>query len=222
MSAVLREPRQLFELTVAQVDAVLAIENAAYPFPWSRGNFIDSLAAGYPSRLLVDAQGLLLGYFVAMDGVDEMHLLNITVAPACQGRGHGRFMLDRLVALCRARAAARLWLEVRDSNARARGLYLRYGFRHVGQRKRYYPAAAGQREDAVVMSLDVDSAAPPAASTAPPCAHSVAASGSNARPVGKASAHRVALPATRRSPNAAIALPASARGGAAAQIAFNA
>ena len=155
MSAVLREPRRLFEMTVDQLNAVLAIETAAYEFPWTQGNFIDSLAAGYPARVLVDAQGTPLGYFVAMQGVEELHLLNLTVAPSCQGQGHGRFMLDRLVELCRARGATRLWLEVRSGNAGARGLYLRYGFRHVGQRRRYYPAAAGQREDAVVMSLDL-------------------------------------------------------------------
>ena len=155
MSAVLRQPRRLFEMTVDQLDAVLAIEAAAYEFPWTRGNFVDSLAAGYPSRVLVDAQDTPLGYFVAMDGVEELHLLNLTVATGCQGLGHGRSMLDRLVELCRERGAARLWLEVRSSNTRARSLYLRYGFRHVGQRRRYYPAAAGQREDAVVMNLDL-------------------------------------------------------------------
>ena len=67
-------------MTVLHLDAVLAIENEAYPVPWTRGNFIDSIAAGYDAWLLVDARQTLLGYFVAMDGVDEMHLLNLTVA----------------------------------------------------------------------------------------------------------------------------------------------
>jgi len=154
MNAVLHDEHELVPMTVAQLDAVVAIEVAAYAFPWSRGNFIDSLAAGYPARVLRDGRRQVIGYFIAMDGVDEMHLLNITVAPAEQGRGHGRRMLDALVDLCRARQACQLWLEVRESNARARALYLRYGFKHIGVRRGYYPAHGG-REDAAVMSLDL-------------------------------------------------------------------
>ena len=143
-------------MTTSHLDAVMAIETAAYPFPWSRGNFIDSIAAGYAAQVLVDAQGELLGYFVAMGGVDEMHLLNITVAPAAQGRGHARFMIAALVALCRAEAARELWLEVRAGNTRARAIYERIGFVDKGLRKGYYPAPFGRREDAIVMSLKID------------------------------------------------------------------
>ena len=149
----LAAPGTLQAMTTAQLDAVLAIEVAAYAFPWSRGNFIDSLASGYPAQVLLDAQGAMLGYFVAMGGVDEMHLLNITVAPAVQGRGHARQMIDALIALCHERLAHELWLEVRESNARARSIYTRLGFKQKGVRKGYYPAAFGRREDAVVMSL---------------------------------------------------------------------
>ena len=153
-------------MTTAQLDAVLAIEVAAYPFPWSRGNFIDSLVAGYPARVLYGTRGELLGYFVAMDGVAEMHLLNITVAPAVQGRGHARTLFDALIALCRAHHAHELWLEVRASNARAREMYLHLGFTQVGLRKGYYPAPFGRREDAVVMSLKFDAPQPTGADDA--------------------------------------------------------
>lgn len=162
MSAVLRDERLLLPFTVKQLDAVLAIELAAYAFPWTRGNFIDSLAAGYPSQVLYGAQGELLGYFIAMEGVDELHLLNITVAPAMQGQGHARFMLDELCAFSRKLRAQQIWLEVRESNLRARAIYERYGFTHVGLRRGYYPASrsthASGREDAVVMSFVLDGA----------------------------------------------------------------
>jgi [ribosomal protein S18]-alanine N-acetyltransferase len=154
------DERVLVPMTTTQLDAVMAIEAAAYSFPWTRGNFIDSLGAGYPARVLLGAQRQLLGYFVAMPGVDEMHLLNITVAPAEQGRGHARHMIDALIPLCRERAARELWLEVRHSNERARAMYLRLGFTAVGVRKGYYPAPFGRREDAVVMSLKIGAAAP--------------------------------------------------------------
>lgn len=145
-------------MQVADVEAVLLIEQQAYEFPWTRGNFIDSLAAGYAAQVLRAEDGRLLGYFLAMEGVGELHLLNITVAPEAQGQGHARHMLDALQALARRLACEQIWLEVRQSNARARAIYLRYGFSEVGQRRAYYPAAQGQREDAVLMSLPLDAA----------------------------------------------------------------
>lgn len=156
MSAVVApEPWSLTALQESDFDAVMAIEQAVYDFPWTRGNFLDSLRAGYPSRVLRTASDGVVGYFVAMFGVDELHLLNLSVAPAVQGRGHARCMLDDLRSLARGHRAAQLWLEVRLSNARARELYERYGFRNVGLRRGYYPARGRRREDAVVMSLQI-------------------------------------------------------------------
>lgn len=143
-------------MAVPALDAVMAIEVASYAYPWSRGNFVDSLAGGYPACVLFDAQGQMLGYFVAMTGVDEMHLLNVTVAPAVQGRGHGSFLICALTTLCRENKAQQLWLEVRQSNERAKTLYQCLGFTAVGVRKNYYPAPFNLREDAVVMSLQIE------------------------------------------------------------------
>ena len=145
-------------MSIAHVEAVMAIEAAAYAFPRSRGNFIDSLAAGYPARVLRGAHGELLGYFVAMAGVDEMHLLNITVASEVQGRGHARTLIDALLVLCHAQRVHALWLEVRAGNERARAIYVHLGFAQVGVRKGYYPAPFARREDAVVMHLTFDAA----------------------------------------------------------------
>jgi [ribosomal protein S18]-alanine N-acetyltransferase len=151
MNAVL-QPRLIRRaMTVRDLDTVVAVEQRAYSHPWSRGNFTDSLAAGYLAEVWLHDDALL-GYFVAMAGVDELHLLNITVAPEQQGQGHGRTMMAALQQHARAAGAASLWLEVRDSNHRARALYRRLGFAEVGLRRGYYPAAQ-RREDAVVMSL---------------------------------------------------------------------
>lgn len=142
-------------MRVPDLTEVMAIERQAYPVPWTHGNFVDSLAAGYPAEVLRGPRAALLGYWVAMPGVDELHLLNITVAPAWQGRGLAVIMLDRLVAACRQRGLTQLWLEVRVGNARARDVYRRYGFAEVGKRRAYYPVTEGPREDAVLMSLMV-------------------------------------------------------------------
>ena len=134
------------------IDAVLAVENRAYEFPWTRPNFGDALASGYQAQRLM-ADDALLGYFIAMQGVDEVHLLNITVAPEYQRQGWARVMLDALALWSRGQAAQWLWLEVRVSNARAIDVYQNHGFRRVGLRKAYYPCGAAPREDAIVMSL---------------------------------------------------------------------
>jgi [ribosomal protein S18]-alanine N-acetyltransferase len=155
VSALARPAATLRPMTVADLDAVMAVESSAYSFPWTRGNFIDSLAAGYLALVLASREDGIVGYLVAMRGVDEMHLLNVTVAPAWQRRGLGHELLDALVAHCRAEALSMLWLEVRQSNERARALYARRGFTEVGLRRGYYPAPLSKREDAVVMSLRV-------------------------------------------------------------------
>ncbi len=141
-------------MTVRDLDAVMTAESGAYSHPWTRGNFVDSLAAGYLAEVVAgDAVGLV-AYFVALRGVDELHLLNITVAAPWQGQGHGSALLRAVQGHAAALGLGSLWLEVRHSNARARALYRRRGFSEVGLRKGYYPAAV-QREDAVVMSLPI-------------------------------------------------------------------
>jgi len=152
---------QLRAMRSSDVPAVLAIERQAYELPWTEGNFIDSLAAGYSALVLQAADGAVLGYCLAMQGFGEVHLLNIAVDPACQGRGLARRMLAALAQLCRERKCPQLWLEVRVSNQRAREVYLQYGFREVGLRPAYYPVLQGAREDAVLMSLDVVEAQQP-------------------------------------------------------------
>ncbi|QTD45380.1 ribosomal protein S18-alanine N-acetyltransferase [Ottowia testudinis] len=138
-------------MTPERLDAVLAVEQAVYSHPWTRGNFADTLAAGHHALCLL-AGDTLLGYFVAMPGCQEVHLLNITVAPAHQRQGWALVLLDALVLWARAQRADWLWLEVRASNKRAQQVYLRHGFARVGLRKAYYPGGHGAREDAVVMS----------------------------------------------------------------------
>ena len=143
---------RLEAMTLDDLNAVLKIEQHTYPHPWSRGNFADALRAGYPGQLLM-AGDEILGYMVAMRGFEEVHLLNITVAPEFQGQGYGVLMLDALSVWARGRQAQWLLLEVRVGNTRAMRVYERYGYRRVGERKNYYPADHGQREHAVVMSF---------------------------------------------------------------------
>ena len=144
---------RLRQMDLADLGTVCEIEKTAYSHPWTRGNFEDSLRSGYWAQVLIGVDQAVWGYVVAMPGVSETHLLNLTVAQDHQGRGWARHMLDALVTWSRSQNASQLWLEVRASNARGRRLYVAYGFDHVGERKNYYPGLGRQRENAVVMRL---------------------------------------------------------------------
>jgi ribosomal-protein-alanine N-acetyltransferase len=154
MSALMKPRLRRVPMSIRELDAVMAIETSAYSHPWTRGNFIDSIAAGYLAEVLVGDDLGVVGYFIAMSGVGELHLLNITVAPAWQGQGFGSSLMRTVQAHASALGLDSLWLEVRQSNLKARALYRHLGFAEVGLRKGYYPAV-NQREDAIVMSLQV-------------------------------------------------------------------
>jgi [ribosomal protein S18]-alanine N-acetyltransferase len=139
-------------MTAGDLEAVMRIEVSSYSHPWSRGNFQDSLLAGHEAQVLEAADGCLVGYSVAMRGVDELHLLNLTVAREARGCGHGLRLLEALARSARQQGAQAIWLEVRSGNPAAIGLYRRFGFEQVGLRRDYYPAHHG-REDAVLMNL---------------------------------------------------------------------
>jgi ribosomal-protein-alanine N-acetyltransferase len=143
-------------LTELDLDAVVAIEKQCYSHPWSVGNFKDALKAGNLAQgLKVGEQWV--GYYVAMQVLDEVHLLNITVAPSFQRQGWARCLMQSLSLWSQTHQATTLWLEVRESNARALKLYHAFGFEQVGLRKDYYPSGRNSRETAVVMRMALNS-----------------------------------------------------------------
>ena len=151
MSAVLREAPRFEPMREIELPSVLEIENAIYEHPWTRGNFADSLRAGYQCwtyRLGTR----LLGYFVLIVAAGEAHLLNLSVAAESQRRGYGAALLAESIRIARAHGGRNVYLEVRPTNRAAQALYVRFGFRHVALRRGYYPAGT-QREDALVFTL---------------------------------------------------------------------
>lgn len=145
----------LRDMTQADVDAVLSIEQAVQTYPWTRGNFSDALDSGYICRVDETESGGIRGYVMLRSLVDEAELLNIGVAGTHQRRGVGRRMLRKMLDVARAKQLRRVFLEVRSSNAAAIALYRSAGFSEVGVRRGYYQNANGS-EDALVMACDLN------------------------------------------------------------------
>lgn len=158
MSAVLSTPQlpviDWRPLRDQDLPAVAAIEASVYVFPWTLGNFRDSLLSGYQCTGAW-IQGELIGYAIVMTALEEAHLLNIAVSSRWQGRGVGALFLQHLIDEARKHKIEVLYLEVRPSNSHARRMYDRFGFRELGLRRDYYPAMTG-REDALFLGLNLD------------------------------------------------------------------
>jgi len=151
MSALIDSLPRYRRMTGGDLDRVVAIENSAYPYPWTRGNFRDSLDFGYHCWVM-EVAGEIVGYCVVMIAVNEAHLLNLTIAAEWQRHGLGRELLGFLVQLAREFLAHKIYLEVRPSNVAGRKLYAGAGFSEIATRRGYYPAHDG-REDAVILEL---------------------------------------------------------------------
>lgn len=161
---------ELVPMQLSDVAEVAAIEKAIYTAPWTQGNFVDSLTAGYcawtlraivrptifpPAELVRQP---VVGYFILMAAADEAHLLNLSIASHWQKRGLGLRLLRKATLLAADCRASSVILEVRPSNGRALAVYRRFGFRDHGLRRRYYPVSdvdPQAREDAIVMRLQL-------------------------------------------------------------------
>ncbi|WP_420426890.1 ribosomal protein S18-alanine N-acetyltransferase [Algiphilus sp.] len=145
---------RLLPMADGHLDAVHAIERVSQPHPWSRGMFSDCLKAGYSGWVLEDAEQEILAFTLSSLAMDEAHLLNLAVAPHARRHGLGSRLLEHVLRQARHAEARCMLLEVRASNRSAIHLYSERGFAVLARRPRYYPAHAGTREDALVMSFD--------------------------------------------------------------------
>jgi ribosomal-protein-alanine N-acetyltransferase len=137
----------------SDLDAVLAIEQRAFPQPWSRSFFEQELAAAQAHCTVAvtgaDGLGDVVGYTVCWRVLDELHLLNVAVHGEHRGAAVGRRLLERMLDEGRSTGGRVVYLEVRAGNVTARRLYRRLGFLDLGVRRGYY----GPGQDAIVMEL---------------------------------------------------------------------
>jgi len=151
MSAVLKAQYEFRPMQMDDLESIMVIEPQIYPYPWTRGNFSDSLSSGYSAWVLM-LNDQIIGYSLIMLVLDEAHLLNLSVAKSYQKQGLGRVLLEHMVSIARKNQMANMFLEVRPSNISAIALYENMGFNEMAVRRKYYPAPNG-REDAVLMGL---------------------------------------------------------------------
>lgn len=151
MSAVPQSQLNYRPLRATDIAEVARVEKALYAFPWSPGNFRDSLEAGYDCWGVCHGNALI-GYAVLMVALDEAHLLNFAIAPEWHRQGVGRAFLAHMLAVAKDAGCQIVYLEVRPSNAVARHLYRTAGFQQIAIRPEYYPAEGG-REDALFLGL---------------------------------------------------------------------
>ena len=140
---------QLREMNLADVDGVMRIEQQVHVHPWTHGNFNGALNSDSVCKVYENGEEML-GYVVLLPAVDEMQLLNISIAAGHQRKGLGRKLLGEIMEIARGMKMRRMLLEVRPSNVAALGLYRDAGFSEIGLRRGYYLTDNG-REDAIVM-----------------------------------------------------------------------
>lgn len=145
----------LLPMLRADLSEVAELEQMSQSFPWSKQNFADALAAGYPAWV-VRKQDELAGFCVAMMAPDDMHILVIAVNANNRRDGLGSLMLNAARQLAVQSGLNRILLEVRPSNEHALAFYNCRGFEKIGVRKGYYPAGKNGREDAWVLAVSVD------------------------------------------------------------------
>jgi [ribosomal protein S18]-alanine N-acetyltransferase len=153
MNAQLQETPRIRRMVSTDLDAVVEIEREVFLFPWTRGNFSDSIESGYHCLILEQA-GEVFGYGVMTIGAEEAHLLTLSVAAGSQRKGWGERLLREFIHIAKERLARTMFLDVRESNRSAARLYERLGFRQIAKRRGYYPAMGG-REDSLVMELEL-------------------------------------------------------------------
>lgn len=150
------------ELTIRRAEpgdlpAVTAIERGSFSDPWSASAFLALLERSEALFCVAttprageagEGREEVIGFTVGYVALDQAELANVAVRAEARGRGVGRRLVEHVIRECAHRGALELFLEVRESNAAARGLYRSEGFSEIGRRRRYYERPV---EDALIL-----------------------------------------------------------------------
>lgn len=139
----------LCPLTAGNYQAAFRIQQSCHLYPWSQKVFADCLDGQY-FAFQIEQQGQVIGYYIGLQVLDEITLMDIGVEREQRGKGYARTMMQHFIDQCENKCAQDVWLEVRRSNTAAEALYRQFGFELMEERKNYYPTQDG-REDALLM-----------------------------------------------------------------------
>ena len=149
----MRDAYRIRPVHLSDVQALGVIERRCFSDPWSPEGFREVLSSSIGFGLIAEQNEAVLGYLFGRMVADEGEILNLAVVPEARRKGIGSALLRASLDYFTGRGVPQVFLEVRESNAAARSLYLAHGFRAVGQRASYY---RNPPEDAVVLRLALE------------------------------------------------------------------
>lgn len=136
------------EARLADLDEIEQLERECFPEPWNRRLIESELVAHNRINLVWSDDGAILGYVLAMQVLDDLHINKIGTTSQARRRGVAKGLMDAVAAVAHDRGGALISLEVRRANETARAFYESLGFNVEYVRRNYYPSG----EDALVMS----------------------------------------------------------------------
>lgn len=148
---------QVRKMRLGDIESVKEIEKETALESWSVEDLRAELSRDDSIQVTCETEYKVVGFVIMrlIITTEEAEILNIAVRRELEGRGIGTAMLEKLFSELRRRNFKSVWLEVRESNARALNFYRRLGFQIAGRRKNFY---RNPPEDALLMKLDLETA----------------------------------------------------------------
>lgn len=140
------------EMYPDDIPEIVSIERLSFSTPWSEASFQSEIHNRYSIARVAELNGIIAGYICARHIGDECHLLNMAVRPGYRRHGIATILLKDAIEDLRESGCRFLFLEVRESNYRARRLYEKFGFKTIGLRKNYY---VYPDDNAVIMMREI-------------------------------------------------------------------
>ena len=143
---------EMKEMGIEDLDEVMDIEETSFPTPWSLGIFMREFELEFSHRYVFDYEASVAGYIVFWLIEGEVHVMSIAVRRDMRRLGVGTEILRRSLDEAQRLGGRYVFLEVREHNDAAIGLYRKMGFRVVYKRKGY---STDTKEDALIMVRDI-------------------------------------------------------------------
>lgn len=139
---------------IEKIKNIAALEHEVFSNPWTLEMIQSSMTSDFDRVEVLEKDGVFQGYVIYSVVCDSADLLRIAARPEYRRQGVGTVLMDRMIKACESAEVQNIFLEVRQSNAPAIGMYDRFGFKEISRRKRYYTSPV---EDCIVMQKELSS-----------------------------------------------------------------